>query len=95
MPRYIDADLLLNELQEELEFDTPFYTEKQNKYVNRGLSIAIRDIKRTPTADVREVVQCKDCKHYYKGIMNRCTHLCGLKQVGEFDWCCWGERRDV
>lgn len=55
MARYIDADKLLAELQEELEFDTPMYTEKENECFNSGVKCAIRDIKRLPTADVAEV----------------------------------------
>lgn len=61
MARYIDAELVLDELKEELEFDTPFYTQEQNQYVTRGIKIAIMDINRTPTADVVKVVRCKDC----------------------------------
>ena len=52
MARYIDADELLKELQEELDFETPMYTEEQNKYFNSGLRCAIRDVKKAPTADV-------------------------------------------
>lgn len=63
MARYIDAELVLDELKEELEFDTPLYTQEQNQYVTRGIKIAIMDINRTPTADVVEVVRCEKCKH--------------------------------
>ena len=52
MARYIDADELLKELQEELDFETPMYTEEQNKYFNSGLRCAIRDVKKAPPADV-------------------------------------------
>jgi hypothetical protein len=52
MARYIDADELLKELQEELDFETPMYTEEQNKYFNSGLRCAIRDVKKAPTTDV-------------------------------------------
>lgn len=54
--RLIDADALLQELQEELEFDTPMYTEEQNKYVNMGVRMAIRDVKSTPTVDIKTEV---------------------------------------
>lgn len=52
MARYIDADALLNELKEELEFDSPMYNEVENKWLNKGLRIAINDVKRFSTADV-------------------------------------------
>ena len=55
MARYIDADALLEELQEELECETPMYTEKENKCFNSGVKCAIRDVKGLPTADVAEV----------------------------------------
>lgn len=41
-----------------------------------------------PTADVVEVVRCKDCKHY-----NPADH-CYLQGAGENDYCSYGERTD-
>lgn len=64
MARYIDADKLLEELQEELDFKTSMYTGEQNEFFDRGLKCAIGDVKRQPTADVVEVVRCKDCIHW-------------------------------
>ena len=55
MARYIDADKLLEELQEEIEFESSMYTEEQNKWFNIGLKCAVRDVKHQPTADVEEV----------------------------------------
>lgn len=52
MPRYIDADALLNELKEELEFDSPMYNEVENNWLKRGLRIARKDVKHFPSADV-------------------------------------------
>ena len=65
---YIERGALIAELQEELEFDTPMYTNEltlnlQNEYVNRGLKIAIKDTKCIPAADVVEVVRCIECIH--------------------------------
>ena len=48
----------------------------------------------TPELYVDRVVRCIVCKHYYMGIMNRCTHPCGLKQADDFNWCCYGERKE-
>ena len=69
MARYIDADALLNELKEELEFDSPMYNEVENKWLNKGLRIAINDVKRFSTADVapraevaREIIFDLACK---------------------------------
>lgn len=55
MPRYIDADKLLEELKEEIDFESPMYTEEQRKYFGMGLRCAYRDVVKTPTADVVEV----------------------------------------
>ena len=43
--RLIDADALLSELQEELEFDSPMCSKEENKYINSGLRIAIKEKK--------------------------------------------------
>lgn len=55
MSRYIDADALLKDLKEELEIDSPMLNEVENKWINKGIRIAIKDVKRFPTADVVEV----------------------------------------
>lgn len=55
MPEYIEREALISEIQEEVDFKTPVYTEEQNKYFNMGLKCALRDVKRQPTADVVEV----------------------------------------
>ena len=55
-----------------------------------------RAIKEMPTADVVEVVRCKDCKHllvddegYYY-----CSDSCGLDGTNLDDYCSDGERRE-
>ena len=52
MARYIDADALLSDLKEELEFESPMYNEVENNWLNKGLRIAIKNVKHFPTADV-------------------------------------------
>lgn len=52
---YIEREAALSDLKEELEYDTPMYTEEQNRYIKSGLRIAIKDIKYLPTADVVEI----------------------------------------
>lgn len=51
-----------------------------------------------PSADVVEVVRCKDCKHFcpYEGEEHKgdCAELVGLEScVYEDDYCSYGERR--
>ena len=63
----------------------------------------IDDIKAQPTADVAEVVRCKDCKHYDKKY-----HQCKLHSeepdqyytgfifcMQEDDFCSYGERKEI
>lgn len=98
MSRYIDADLLLaqcrrNPLFEETEED------KRMVYIERSI------INATPTADVVEVVRCKDCKYGNFLIQDgqeivSCTneappfadYFCPPMRLDDF--CSYGERRE-
>ena len=89
MSRYIDADKIPYVISENGCLDDFAY-----RY----------DINEVPTADVVEVVRCKDCKYWdtrdSKGIQGTC--LCGEKDFcygSEFypfadDYCSYGERRE-
>lgn len=69
MSRYIDADALIEELQH-CSYET------WSKDINRAWwaqAVKVKDnivkcIERQPTADVVEVVRCRDCKHFTKGM---------------------------
>ncbi len=52
---YIERDGILKDLQEELEVDSIYYNDDVNKGITEGLNMAIKHIKRFPTADVVEV----------------------------------------
>ena len=52
MSRYIDADKLLESLQEELDYYPLLYTREQNEWFDKGLKRALRIVKIFPTADV-------------------------------------------
>lgn len=81
MPRYIEADDAIYELKRAFSAD--------------DFGKIIRCISRTPTADVVEVVRCKDCRH---NSLNRvsgnafCNLGIGLNQI--YDFCSRGERRE-
>lgn len=99
MPEYIDREALIAEINEEIEHRTPMYTDEQNDYIEKGLRIARKDIKRFSAADVVEVVRCKNCKHFcpYEGEEHKgdCAELVGLEScVYEDDFCSYGERKD-
>ena len=95
----ISRSALLDELQEELDFDTPMYDEEQNKFINTGLRIAVKDVKRQPAVDAVEVVRCKECKHCvclnrrYRGDI-ACSKLHTDNIYPDF-YCGCGERRDA
>ena len=54
--RLIDANALLADLKEELEFETQMFTAEQNEWIDYGLRVAIKDVKYQPTVDAVEVV---------------------------------------
>jgi hypothetical protein len=54
MPRYIDADLLLERIY-------PYNGVDKSKYAINAKAV-FEAIRKSPTADVVEVVRCKDCK---------------------------------
>ena len=93
MSRYIDADLLLAQCRRNPLFEKT-EEDKRMIYIERSI------IDATPTADVVEVVRCKDCAHYheikgfdYKG---RKAHHCVWHSAlrGENDYCSDGIRRE-
>ena len=59
MSRYIDADLLLAQCRRNPLFEKT-EEDKRMLYIERSI------IDATPTADVVEVVRCKDCKRFLK-----------------------------
>jgi hypothetical protein len=52
---YIERDGILKDLQEELELDSLYYNDDVNKGITEGLNMAIKHIKRFPTADVAPI----------------------------------------
>ena len=95
MPRYIDADCLIQEIEYWRDKIVDTYG-KNDEYAN-CLAEVMMKIDDAPTADVVEVVRCKDCKYY-----NRLHHYCdGIGYwFGEEDawsdngFCYKGERRE-
>ena len=94
MSRYIDAD--------KLEPDTEW-----DDYKDGYMSYSDLQIRRAKTADVVEVVRCKDCRHYneydngekiigeeemYDGW---CMRWSGIENVNRHDYCSYGERAEA
>ena len=97
MAEYINREALIAEINEEIEYRTPMYTDEQNDYLEKGLRIARKDIKRFPAADVVEVVhskwikrnnerRCPVCGFFYltngMTVYNFCP-MCGAKMDGD------------
>ena len=86
MPRYIDAEKI------------PFYIRPvhMSQHSTSVEKIALAsDIDKVPTADVVEVVRCKDCQYNKLGICSKSENWdCG-KQYDPNYFCAHGERKDV
>ena len=79
MPRYIDVDNV--KLKGISVFD-------QNLEILIPLSDVRKSLQMTPTADVVEVVRCKDCKYFSE--FQHCGVLCFCEPN---EYCSRGERR--
>ena len=97
MARYIDADKLLEEMTLNVLPDNA-----------RFVYLAMRGmVRNAPTADVVEVVRCKDCEYYssvtkYSGEPMHYGYCCnthdsvlGNRHRYERDFCSYGERKDT
>lgn len=102
MSKYIDADALKMDLYSIIKADYGYTAD-----VLAGLMIAERVIDNAPTADVVDVVRCKDCKHFHRAILEEvdghqpdwgicdCEWFnCEDYDVTENDFCSYGERRN-
>ena len=84
--RYIDAD----------KIDFSLIKDASNRIMAKRL------ILNQPTADVIEVVRCKDCKHYSLAMLKCCFPLDDKHTFDEYvppiwqpnDYCSYGERRE-
>lgn len=83
MARYIDADALMKEIDREVKLSDHWKTAHEMANV----------IKYFPTADVVEVVRCKDCKWYEETDARIGTCLLVERGAEINGFCSWGERR--
>lgn len=97
--RYIDADKLIEHLKDNIEeCETPNVVNEPVAYGTvLGLECALSYAETLPTADVVEVVRCKDCKYYethrpiHKKVCEKNEgHLIPMQPD---DFCSYGERR--
>jgi hypothetical protein len=89
MARYVDVDALLDKLKK--------LKEKWGfTFTADGVEEAIFEVEEEPTADVVEVVRCRDCKHFGKDL-GYGKHDCKKYEMPyclENDYCSYGERKE-
>lgn len=86
MARYIDAD----KLKEAFSTDT----QHLSTFDPSLYDLIVLDIDEAPTADVEEVVRCKDCKHKEKETNKWCkfwNKFCAYDD----NYCGYGDRSDT
>ena len=93
MTRYIDADKILSHLNDEIEAcgDPDVYSQPVAYGTYLGLQYARSIVETAETANVVQVVRCKDCivpHNQWTG----CPKLNGLVTPPDF-YCSYGERR--
>ena len=82
MKEYIDREAVCAEI------------DKGDLLVGNNAEWAKEIVHRTPTADVVEVVRCKDCKHL---MFSDCYGECSKAHLGivaPWDFCSYGERKE-
>lgn len=96
MPKeYIEREAYSKALKD-LISDSDGRTNYEKGYI-QGLATAngiLLDEQQTPTADVVEVVRCKDCKHLmFSDMYGECLQA-HMGIVRPDDFCSYGERKD-
>lgn len=101
MSRYIDATDIAKQIADFKRVVNSPNSDYMTGYLC-ALSVTEGMIAKTPTADVVEVVRCRDCKYLYclDAIERRfyCRHspqgLRGINIVEDNPYCSYGERRE-
>ena len=89
MARYIDREKLLELINEDCKYKNP--TNEYIRGCNEVCDWAIKTIKNIPTADVVQIVRCKDCAVPHNQ-WTGCPKLNGLITPRDF-YCSYGERK--
>ena len=103
MARYIDADALINEIMTEWGGDPKYFESDDDPSVvisAYGDVWTLERISKALTADVVEVVRCKDCKWFdrtnpYGTLSPNAFHCnCNERFFRDDFYCGYGERRE-
>ena len=91
---YIEREKLKNTVNGWLKDDTGYFTDDERNSMLIFLSV----IENAPTADVVEVVRCKDCKHWggvtFGYICRRFSGTTLRNETRETDYCSFGAKMD-
>ena len=100
MARYIDADNFCGWLETVLkDFGEPNISIRPVAYGSQNALRSVYDVmKNQPTADVVEVVRCKDCTHGHwnqEPYHGKPIYYCDRTdlQVDKYGFCSYGERK--
>lgn len=93
IPKYINADKIIEHLNDEIEAcgDPDVYSQPVVYGTYLGLTYAKSVVETAETADVIQVVRCKDCAIPHNR-WTGCPKLNGLVTPPNF-YCSYGERR--
>ena len=92
MSRYIDADKIISHLNDEIEGcgDCDVYSQPVGYGTRLGLEYSKSLVETAETADVVQVVRCKDCKYFVSEV---CRHYLAMILSRDDSFCSYGERR--
>ena len=93
MARYIDAEILLEELEYKIKRDN----ENGMVTIDHDFITLVND---APTEEVAKVVICKNCKHSQEqdkvfGITDYKCSKHKISCLSPYDFCSYGKRRDT
>ena len=89
MARYIEEENLIEEIM-----SLRIYVSGKDVFPDVAKESVLRIIKEQPTADVMEVVRCKDCVYFHKKVgigFGQCSNSKLLPYPEDF--CSYGERK--
>lgn len=93
MSKYINADELYKTIRAKMrscDTDTDY-----NRGIQQGFDFALSIIRNQPSADVVEVIRCKDCKYYSTANGGGCERPNNWLMFAELDdYCSYAERRN-
>ena len=90
MAEYIEREALIKEIRKAFALEWEVPCSSKDRIIQEAVSKVYDLIRKQPTADVVEVVRCKDCKHFIAGV---CIFNMGMNFCIKDDFCSYGEKR--